>query len=88
MRNTEWLTNRSICFQLRRQTNAIMAARKAVKKRERLLAALNSMAGDGLSIPSEDTRNFVALIDEYFDDESGSEVGEEVRLRFALLVVN
>ena len=46
------------------------------------------MAGDGLSIPSEDTHNFEALIDEYFDDESGSEVGEEVRLRFALLVVN
>ena len=34
------------------------AARKAVKKEEWLLAALNSMAGDGLSIPSEDTCNF------------------------------
>ena len=57
-----------------------MAAKKSSEKR--LAAALNSMAGDGLTLPPEDMSQFEALIDNYFDDDSGSEFesncGEEV----------
>jgi len=57
---------------------AEMAAKKSSgKDGQRLLAALNSMAGDGLSLPSEDHHHLEALIDDYFDDDSGSEWGEE-----------
>ena len=55
-----------------------MAAKKSSgKDGQRLLAALNSMAGDGLSLPSEDHLHLEALIDDYFDDDSGSELGSE-----------
>jgi len=57
---------------------AEMAAKKSSgKDGQRLLAALNSMAGDGLSLPSEDHLHLEALIDDYFDDDSGSELGSE-----------
>ena len=54
-----------------------MAAKAGKKGEERLLVVLNSMAGDGLSLPPDDAHNIEALIDDYFD---GSELGEEVRL--------
>ena len=55
-----------------------MAATKlSGKGGQKLLAALNSMAGDGLSLLSEDLHQFEALIDDYFDDDSRSEFGSE-----------
>ena len=57
---------------------AAMAAKKSsVKETQRLAAALNSLAGDELSPPREDIHHFEALIDHYFDDDSGSEFGSE-----------
>ena len=56
----------------------VMAAMKSSGKRgQKLLAALNSMGGNGLSVPSEDLYQFEALIDDYFDDDSRSEFGSE-----------
>ena len=37
---------------------------------------MNSLVGDGLSPPREDIHHFEALIDYYFDDDSGSEFGD------------
>jgi len=48
-----------------------MAAKKSSEKR--LAAALNSMARDGPTLPPEDMSRFEVLIDNYFDDDSGSE---------------
>ena len=39
---------------------------------EWLLAILNSMAGNGLFLLLDDAQNLEVLIDDYFDDESGS----------------
>ena len=57
---------------------AAMAAKKSSRQEtQRLAAALNSLAGDGLSPPREDIHHFEVLIDHYFDDDSGSEFGSE-----------
>jgi len=55
-----------------------------------LFDAPNSVKGDGLSLPPDDTYYLEALIDEYFnesgsdcDDECGSKFGYVVRLLLA-----
>ena len=60
---------------------------------KRRKSALNSVKGDGLSLPPDDTQYLEVLIDEYFDeseseydDECGSESGYGVRLLFAFFL--
>ena len=55
-----------------------MAAKKLSRKDgQRHLAALNLMAGDGLSLPSEDLHHLEVLIDDNSESELRSEWGEE-----------
>jgi len=57
---------------------AEMAANKSSGKGgQRLLVALNCVAGDGLSLSFEDLSRFEVLINDYFDDDSRSELGSE-----------
>ena len=72
------MANKSIDLLYLAVKAAVMAAKKVPGRENKLLAAFNSMAGDGISLPSEDISNFEALIDEYLDDDSGSEFGSEL----------
>ena len=55
-----------------------MAAKKSSgKDTQQLAAPLNFLAGNGFSPPREDIHHFKVLIDHYFDDDSGSEFGDD-----------